>query len=110
MTWPNAGVASHMTAGSRHADPDVTERILRHQAEGLAAQEPTDFWGQPLPQAPADLRMPASTPGAEEPAVTRASWSAADTTSPGRGTRAPDRRPGSRRPSRRAPSQRAPSR
>jgi hypothetical protein len=82
LTWPNAGLAPRMTTGSRHADPDVTERILRHQAEGLAAREPTDFWGQPLPQAPADLRMPASTPRAEEPAVTRTSWTAADTTPP----------------------------
>jgi len=60
-----------------HEDPDVTERFLRHQAEGLATREQTDFWGQPLPQAPADLRIPAATPRAEEPAVTRTSWTAA---------------------------------
>ena len=54
-------------------DPDITERTLRHQAEGLAAQERTDFWGQPLPLAPADLRIPAAAPRAEEPAITRAS-------------------------------------
>jgi hypothetical protein len=66
------------------ADPDVTQRILRHQAEGLAAQERTDFWGQPLPSAQADLRLPATAPRAEEPAIPRASWpSAADTTSAG---------------------------
>jgi hypothetical protein len=66
-----------------HEDPDVTERFLRHQAEGLATREETDFWGQPLPQAPADLRIPAATPRAEEPAVTRTSWTAAaDTTRP----------------------------
>ena len=82
VTWPNAGLASRMAAESRHADPELTERILRHQAEGLAAREPTDFWGQPLPEAPADLRPPAATPRAEEPAVTRASWTAADTTTP----------------------------
>jgi hypothetical protein len=82
VTWPNAGLASRMAAGSRHADPELTERILHHQAEGLAAREPTDFWGQPLPQAPPDLRMPAATPRMEEPAVTRASWTAADTTPP----------------------------
>jgi hypothetical protein len=82
VTWPNAGLAARMAAGSRHADPELNERILRHQAEGLAARESTDFWGQPLPQAPADLRMPAATPRAEEPAVTRASWTAADTTPP----------------------------
>ena len=78
VTWPNAGLASRMAAGSRHADPELTERILRHQAEGLAAREPTDFWGQSLPQAPADLRTPAATPRAEEPAVTEASWTAAE--------------------------------
>jgi hypothetical protein len=83
VTWPNAGLASRMAAGSGHADPDITERFLRHQAEGLAAQEQTDFWGHPLPQAPADLRTPTATSLAEEPAVTRASWSvAADTTPP----------------------------
>jgi hypothetical protein len=81
VTWPSAGLASRMAAGSRHADPELNERILRHQAEGLAARETTDFWGQPLPQAPADLRRPAATPRAE-PAVTRASWTAADTTPP----------------------------
>ncbi len=76
-TWRDTGLASPST----QADPDITERILRHQAEGLAAQERTDFWGQPLPPAPADLRVPAAAPRAEEPAITRASWpSAADTT------------------------------
>jgi hypothetical protein len=85
VTWPNAGLASRMAvsgSGSGHADPDITERILHHQAEDLAAQERTDFWGHPLPQAPADLRMPAATSRAEEPTVTRASWSAAADTTP----------------------------
>lgn len=82
VTWPNARSASHLAAGSGHADPDITERILRHQAEGLAAQEATDFWGQPIPQAPADLRMPAAAPRAAEPTVTRASWTAAADTTP----------------------------
>jgi hypothetical protein len=68
---------------SEPEDPDVTERFLRHQAEGLATREQTDFWGQPVPQAPADLRIPAATPRAEEPAVTRTSWTAAaDTARP----------------------------
>ncbi len=70
------------TALPGHEDPDVTERFLRHQAEGLAAPEQTDFWGQPLPQDPADLRIPAATPRAEEPAVTRASWTAAADAAP----------------------------
>jgi hypothetical protein len=65
-----------------HEDPDVTQRFLRHQAEGLVTPEQTDFWGQPLPQAPADLRLPAATPRAEEPTVTRASWTAAADTAP----------------------------
>jgi hypothetical protein len=97
LTWPgqtgNAGSAEPAdrgygwsdhteTAQPEQADPDVTERFLRHQAEGLAAPEQTDFWGQPLPQAPADLRIPAATPRAGEPAVTRASWTAAADTAP----------------------------
>jgi hypothetical protein len=82
VTWPNARLASRMAAGSGYADPDVSERILRHQAEGLAGQERTDFWGHPLPQAAAGPRMPAATPRAEEPTVTRASWSAAADTTP----------------------------
>ncbi|HEY1323760.1 MAG TPA: hypothetical protein VGF32_26110, partial [Streptosporangiaceae bacterium] len=45
---------SGQPASPQPADPDVTQRILRHQAEGLAAQERTDFWGQPLPSAQAD--------------------------------------------------------
>ena len=68
------------TARPGHEDPDVTERFLRHQAEGLETREQTDFWGQPLPQAPADLRIPAATPRAEEPAVARTSWTAATET------------------------------
>ena len=82
MTWPDAGLASRMAAGSGQADLGVTEQIPRHQAEELAARERTDFWGHPVPPAPADLRTPAATPRAEEPTVTRASWSAADTAPP----------------------------
>jgi len=68
------------TARPGHEDPDVTARFLRRQAEELATTEQTDFWGQPLPQAPADLRIPAAAPRAEEPAVTRTSWTAATDT------------------------------
>ena len=83
VTWPNAGMAARLADRAGQADPDITERILRHQAEELAAQERTDFWGQPVAPSPADLRMPAAAPRAEEPAVTRASWTtAADTTPP----------------------------
>jgi hypothetical protein len=87
LTWPGQagngrsgqtaddGYSWSGQAGSaRPADPDITERILRHQAEELAAQERTDFWGQPLHPAAADLRMPALSPRPEEPAITRASW------------------------------------
>ena len=73
---------SGQAESTQPADPDVTQRIPRHQAEGLAAQERTDFWDQPLPSAPADPRLPATAPRAEEPPNPRASWpSAADTTS-----------------------------
>ena len=97
LTWPgqtgNVGSAEPAdrsygwsghteTARPGDEDPDVTERFLRHQAESLAAPEQTDFWGQPLPQAPADLRIPAATPRAEEPTVTRASWTAAADAAP----------------------------
>ena len=51
VTWPNAGLASRIAAGSGQADPGVTEQIPRHQAEGLAAREQTDFWGHPVPSA-----------------------------------------------------------
>jgi len=65
VTLPNAGLASRMAARS-----------------GQAAQEQTDFWDHPLPQAPADPRVPAATSRTEEPTVTRASWSAAADTTP----------------------------
>jgi hypothetical protein len=71
---------SGQAESTRPADPDITERILRHQAEELAAQERTDFWGQPLPPAAADLRIAASSPRPEEPGITRASWTS---TAPG---------------------------
>jgi hypothetical protein len=98
LTWPgqtgNVGSAEPADRGygwsgrtetaalPGHEDPDVTQRFLRHQAEALAATEQTDFWGQPLPQAPADLRIPAATSQAEEPTVTRASWTAAADAAP----------------------------
>jgi hypothetical protein len=95
LTWPGPG-GNGRSAGTadgsyswpgqaestRPADPDITERILRHQAEGLAAPERTDFWGQPLPPAPADVRMPAPAPRAAEPAITRTSWPSAAETPP----------------------------
>jgi hypothetical protein len=73
---------SGQAESTRPADPDSTERVLRHQAEELAAQDRTDFWGQPLPPAPADLRMPTPAPRAEDPANGRVSWPSAAGTTP----------------------------
>jgi len=78
-------------------EPVGTERIPRHQADGLTSPERTDFWAKPAPQertdfwakpstspsapAPAVLQPLAPTPRANEPAITPASWPAsADTT------------------------------
>ena len=77
---------SGQAESTRPVDPDVTQRILRHQAEELTAKERTDFWGQPLPPASAGPRLPATAARAEEPTIARASWpSAADTTTPAAG-------------------------
>ena len=38
--------------------------------------ERTDFWSKPVPPAPADLQVPGGIRRAEDPAITRASWSA----------------------------------
>ena len=100
--WPeraDASLAAQPEAESA-PEPAGTERIPRHQADGLTSPERTDFWAKPAPQertdfwakpsaspsapgsvpAPADLQPPAPTPRAEEPAITPASWPAsADT-------------------------------
>ena len=40
VTWPNAGLAARMAAGSRHADPELTERILyQAQRYGVSPDE-----------------------------------------------------------------------
>ena len=83
-------------------EPAATERIPRHQADGLTSPERTDFWAKPAseertdfwaksaPQertdfwakptasasASADVQRPAPTPRAEEPAIAPASWPA----------------------------------
>jgi len=57
-------------------EPAVTERIPRHQADGLTSPERTDFWAKPATSAPAELQLPTPPPRAEEPAITRASWPA----------------------------------
>ena len=101
--WPeraDASLAAQPEAESA-PEPAGTERIPRHQADGLTSPERTDFWVRPAPQertdfwakpsaspsapgsvpAPADLQPPVPTPRAEEPAITPASWPAsADTT------------------------------
>jgi hypothetical protein len=85
VTWPErpgAGLAPPSATGSVSPEPDITERLPRHQAD-LASEERTDFWSKPVPAAAADLRMPATPSRADEPVVTRASWSAsADTAAP----------------------------
>jgi len=61
-------------------EPEITEQIPRYQGERLTSSEPTDFWGQPLSQASADLQPPAATPRAEEPPIPRATWPSAAST------------------------------
>jgi hypothetical protein len=84
LTWPertDTGLASPLAAGPGSPQPGITEQIPHFQADRLTSQERTDFWAKPAPPAPADLRMPAIAPRAEEPAIARASWPApADTT------------------------------
>jgi hypothetical protein len=81
---PDTGPTSRPEAQpgpAESASPDpVTERLSRYQASGLTSAERTDFWGQPLSSAAADLQVPAAAPRTEEPPIPRASWPAADTT------------------------------
>jgi hypothetical protein len=81
-TWPeraDTGLAAQPEADSAPSEAAVTERISRHQADGLTAQERTDFWSKPATSA--DLQLPTATARAEETAITRVSWPAsADTT------------------------------
>jgi len=82
VTWPErpgAGLAPPEVTGPVSPEPGITERFPRHQVD-LSSEERTDFWSKPAPAASADMRMPAAPSRAEEPVVTRASWSAlADT-------------------------------
>ena len=80
---PDTGLTSRPEAQPGSADsasPDqITERLSRYQADGLTSAERTDFWGQPLSSAEADLQVPAAASRAEEPPIPRASWPAAGT-------------------------------
>ena len=85
-TWrepADTGLASLPAAGPAPSPSGVTEQIPQHLLDGLRSRERTDFWAKPVPSPPADLRLPATAPRAEEPAIARASWpSPADTTTP----------------------------
>jgi hypothetical protein len=72
LTWPERPGAG-LETGSVAPEPDITERLPRHQAD-LTSEERTDLWSKPVPGATADLRRPAAPPRLDEPAVTRASW------------------------------------
>jgi hypothetical protein len=63
--------ASQRKAEPAPPEPAVTERIPPQQADGLAAQERTDFWSKPVPTPAADLQRPAA-PRAGETAIPRA--------------------------------------
>jgi hypothetical protein len=99
--WPERADASLAARPEAEPAPEPagTERIPRHQADGLTSPERTDFWARPAPQertdfwakpsaspsapgpVPTDLQPPVPTPRAEEPTITPASWPAsADTT------------------------------
>ena len=49
-TWPeraDTGLAAQPEADSAPPEAAVTERISRHQADGLTVPERTDFWSKP---------------------------------------------------------------
>jgi hypothetical protein len=54
-------------------EPAVTEQMPWHQADGLPVQERTDFWAKPATSASPSASV---APPAEEPTITRTSWSA----------------------------------
>jgi len=74
----DTGLTSPSEAESALPEPEITEQIPRYQDDGPASSsERTDFWGQPLSQASADLQVPAAAPRAEEPPIPRATWPSA---------------------------------
>jgi hypothetical protein len=83
FTWPeraDTGLAAQPEANPALPEPADTERIPRYQADGLTAQERTDFWAKPTTSVSADLQLPTAAARAEETAIRRASWPApADT-------------------------------
>jgi hypothetical protein len=77
----DTGLAAQPGADPAPPEPAVTERITRYQADGLTAQERTDFWAKPATPASADLQLPTPAARAEDTAIPRAAWPApADTT------------------------------
>jgi len=73
-------LASPLEAEPAPPEPAVTERRPLYQADALTSQERTDFWSKPVPASPADPQRPSAAPRAEEPAIPRASWPAAEGT------------------------------
>ena len=72
FAWPeraDTGLAAQPEANPAPSEPAVTERIPRHQADGLTAQERTDFWAKPATSASADLQLPTAAARAEETAI-----------------------------------------
>ena len=77
FNWPEHADAGQVSLPAAEAAPpqgEVTERMPRLAADGLAAQERADFWSKPVASVPADLQRPVAAPRAGEPAIARASW------------------------------------
>ncbi len=75
---PESPAAESETAWPERADAGFG--WLDRPATGPTSAERTDFWGQPVPPAAADIQGPAAAPRTEAPPIPRASWPAADTT------------------------------
>ena len=80
FAWPeraDTGLAAQPEANPALPEPPDTERIPRYQADGLTAQERTDFWAKPTTSVSADRQLPTAAARAEETATRRTSWPAA---------------------------------
>jgi hypothetical protein len=84
FAWLDRAEGGQAAEAEPAPEPDVTERIPRHQAAGLTSPERTDFWAKPATpaQAPADLQRPAPASRAAEPTIARVSWPAPADTAP----------------------------